>query len=98
MRRASLIALLLSLGAAAGLGAANRPDARPLRADAVADRVVVHKQRRTLTLLRGGAVLKTYPVSLGGAPSGHKRREGDERTPEGVYVLDARNPRSSNHL
>jgi murein L,D-transpeptidase YafK len=33
-------------------------------------------------------------VALGDNPVGHKMREGDERTPEGDYVLDWRNPNS----
>lgn len=98
MKRASLFAILLAAAAVVALAAANRPEAHPLPAGAVADRVVVDKERRTLTLMRGTVALKSYPVSLGGAPAGHKRREGDERTPEGVYRLDSRNPRSSNHL
>jgi murein L,D-transpeptidase YafK len=77
---------------------ANRPDAPPLAPDARADVVRVDKGARTLTLLRDGLPLKTYAVSLGGAPAGHKRQEGDERTPEGRYVLDYRNPASSAHL
>lgn len=51
-----------------------------------------------LALLRDARPLKTYRVSLGGAPLGHKRRERDERTPEGTYLLDYRNPQSSAHL
>lgn len=95
-------AFALTAGALAALLAgvllwANRPDAPPLPADARADRVVVDKGARTLSLLREGRVLRTYPVSLGGAPAGHKRREGDERTPEGRYVLDYRNPNSAAH-
>ena len=31
-------------------------------------------------------------------PSGHKHFEGDERTPEGRYLIDYRNPRSAYHL
>jgi murein L,D-transpeptidase YafK len=60
-----------------------------------ADRVVLHKSARELVLLRQGLELKRYAVSLGGNPLGHKQREGDERTPEGQYVLDYRNPKSS---
>lgn len=59
-----------------------------------ADRVVVDKSERRLSLLRGGEVIKSYSVSLGASPAGHKQQEGDERTPEGRYVLDWRNPRS----
>lgn len=87
-------ALLLAGGT---LGWANAPGGAPLAAGAVADRVVVDKSERTLTLLRRGAVLKTYRVSLGGDPAGPKRRKGDERTPEGVYRLDYRKADSSAH-
>lgn len=92
---AATAALLLTAGAVVGW--ANVPDAPPLHAGAVADRVVVDKSERTLTLLHHGSALKTYRVSLGGQPVGHKRREGDERTPEGVYTLDYRKADSSAH-
>jgi murein L,D-transpeptidase YafK len=62
------------------------------------DLIRVDKARRTLTLLRGDNVVKTYQVSLGAAPSGRKLQEGDGRTPEGRYVIDSRNPRSRFHL
>ncbi|MEZ5933102.1 MAG: L,D-transpeptidase family protein [Alphaproteobacteria bacterium] len=39
-------------------------------------------------------MLHAYRVALGWAPKGHKRMEGDGRTPEGVYTLDWRNPDS----
>jgi murein L,D-transpeptidase YafK len=44
--------------------------------------------------LRGGKVIKEYKVALGGSPVGPKTQQGDHKTPEGVYVLDSRNPRS----
>jgi murein L,D-transpeptidase YafK len=59
------------------------------------DRVVVDKSERRLLLLRGAQVIAAYQVSLGGDPRGHKRREGDEKTPEGFYTLDWRNGKSS---
>ncbi len=59
-----------------------------------ADRVVVNKGARELNLIRGGQVIRTYPVALGPNPVGHKIMEGDGRTPEGAYVLDWRNPNS----
>ncbi|HTR26304.1 MAG TPA: L,D-transpeptidase family protein [Terriglobales bacterium] len=58
------------------------------------DRVVVYKSQRKLVLLAHGKELKTYRVALGGQPIGAKTRQGDHRTPEGSYVLDARNPNS----
>ena len=59
-----------------------------------ADRVVVIKHERKLTLMHAGKALKTYSVALGTAPVGAKERQGDHRTPEGVYVLDSRNDHS----
>ena len=68
--------------------------------------VRVHKAERRLELVakrsrvspdRGQRVLASFPIALGDAPRGHKRREGDERTPEGRYSLDWRNPRSAFH-
>lgn len=51
-----------------------------------------------MELKRQGRVLKSYRIALGFAPEHHKEREGDGRTPEGSYIIDARNPRSSFHL
>lgn len=92
--------LALTALAAAVCGAlawANWPQQR-LDPAARADRVVVEKSARLLHLMKGAAVLKTYRVALGGNPVGHKQREGDQRTPEGEYRIDYRNPRSSFHL
>ncbi len=66
----------------------------PAAAADSADRVVVHKERRLLRLLQGDQVIREYAVALGGNPIGHKRQEGDQRTPEGLYSLDWRNPGS----
>lgn len=59
-----------------------------------ADRVLVLKKERTLHLLRADRVLKSYKIALGGDPVGPKTRQGDHKTPEGVYVLDFRNAHS----
>jgi len=60
-----------------------------------ADLVIVNKEQRQLILMGGGAEIKRYRVSLGGSPKGHKRQEGDQKTPEGHYVLDYKKPDSS---
>jgi hypothetical protein len=59
-----------------------------------ADKVVVYKSKRQMQLLQAGKVPRTYRIALGDSPVGHKRQEGDEKTPEGAYVLDWRNPKS----
>jgi murein L,D-transpeptidase YafK len=61
------------------------------------DLVRVEKSRRQLQLIGGGKVMRSYAIALGGNPVGHKQREGDERTPEGRYMLDWRNPNSVAH-
>lgn len=63
----------------------------------MADRVVVLKGERKLFLMAGDRTLRTYTVSLGQVPVGHKQREGDSKTPEGFYTLDYRNPNSKFH-
>lgn len=93
----ALVAAALAIASGGLLVWAGRPDAPPLPPDVRADLVRVEKRARTLTLFRSGEALRSYPVSLGGDPVGHKRREGDERTPEGRYVLDYRNPASAAH-
>ena len=58
------------------------------------DYVLVKKRQRKLYLYSGDSVVKTYPIALGKEPKGQKIREGDSRTPEGLYTLDWRNPTS----
>jgi hypothetical protein len=60
----------------------------------MADRILIEKGARRLLLLNRGKVIAEYPVKLGLSPKGHKQFEGDFRTPEGVYHLSRRNPRS----
>ncbi len=64
-----------------------------------ADFVLVDKSDRTLMLFAGGEVVRTYEgIAFGGAPTGHKQFEGGERTPEGRYTIDTRNPDSAYYL
>lgn len=60
--------------------------------------IVVYKGRRQMYLMHNNQILKSYEFELGFAPTGHKRVEGDGRTPEGLYYIDRKNPRSSFHL
>jgi tetratricopeptide (TPR) repeat protein len=63
-----------------------------------ADKILIEKKERRLTLLSKGEVLKTYKIALGGNPNGPKERQGDNKTPEGAYVIDSRNRDSRYHL
>jgi murein L,D-transpeptidase YafK len=62
------------------------------------DRVVVLKTKHLLELLSGDHVVKSYRVALGRGGLAPKRRQGDGRTPEGIYRIDHRNPASKYHL
>lgn len=64
----------------------------------VVDRVVVEKSARKLLVLHLGSEVKSYPIALGRQPVGPKEQEGDMKTPEGLYAIDYRNPRSDYHL
>ncbi len=59
-----------------------------------ADKVLVIKSERLLVLLKDGVIVKSYKIALGRNPEGRKVRQGDTRTPEGVYYLDRRNGNS----
>jgi len=63
-----------------------------------ADYVLVKKASKELTLFSGSRRIKTYKIALGKNPVGHKVMEGDKRTPEGSYFIDARNENSKYHL
>jgi tetratricopeptide (TPR) repeat protein len=63
-----------------------------------ADKILIEKNERRLTLFSKGKVLKTYKIALGGNPNGPKERQGDNKTPEGTYVIDSRNKDSRYHL
>jgi murein L,D-transpeptidase YafK len=43
-------------------------------------------------------VLRDFDIALGLMPEGPKEREGDFRTPEGHYFLEAKNPNSDYFL
>ncbi|MFD2058701.1 murein L,D-transpeptidase family protein [Mesorhizobium calcicola] len=69
----------------------------PASAGEKVDLVRVDKSERRLDLIGDGKVMRSYNIALGGDPLGHKHQEGDQRTPEGRYVLDWRNPNSIAH-
>ncbi|RLQ19887.1 murein L,D-transpeptidase family protein [Vibrio sp. SBT000027] len=50
--------------------------------------VKVDKSKRRMYLLKGEEVVQEFRIALGKQPKGHKRFEGDNRTPEGKYQLD----------
>jgi len=47
--------------------------------------------------MSGGKPVKTYKVALGTEPFGPKQRQGDHKTPEGIYSVDAKVAQSEFH-
>ncbi len=68
------------------------------QAEEQADRIVVNKSKRELLLMREGRVIRRYRIGLGQSPVGPKERQGDSKTPEGLYTISGRNPKSAYHL
>ena len=63
----------------------------------VADSIVVDKSEHRLSLYRNGTLVRAYLVALGEQPVGDKVHVGDNRTPEGVFHIEARNLESRYH-
>jgi len=70
----------------------------PLPAGIQADRIFVNKSDRNLYLIKGEKILKRYRVSLGRMPEGRKIQQNDNKTPEGLYIIDFRRSKSAFHL
>lgn len=62
------------------------------------DYILVEKEKRTLSVFHHKKLLKVYKIALGSNPVGHKQQEGDGRTPEGIYKISLKNPKSSFYL
>lgn len=68
-----------------------------LTADIKVDKLVVFKAKRQLIAYSNGQLVKTYKISLGRQPIGDKEFEGDKKTPEGLYFINDKNPKSGYH-
>lgn len=62
------------------------------------DRILIEKGARRLTVYQYGKRVREYPIALGFTPAGDKVKQGDGKTPEGIYKIDRRNDRSKFHL
>jgi murein L,D-transpeptidase YafK len=69
------------------------PTPQPQRADSI----LILKKDHVMELLAGGKVIRTYKVALGQGGLAPKQREGDARTPEGHYTIDAKYEHSAYH-
>jgi len=62
------------------------------------DKIQVFKSERKMKVYSRGQLIKTYKISLGRKPVGAKQFEGDDKTPEGKYIINDKNPNSGYHL
>lgn len=62
------------------------------------DRVRVRKAAHVMELISNGKTVRKFVIALGTNPKGHKQRRGDNRTPEGTYILDRKGPSASYYL
>jgi murein L,D-transpeptidase YafK len=72
------------------------PEAK-LPTDTKIDKLIVIKSKRIMEAYSNGQLIKIYKVSLGQNPLGDKECEGDNRTPEGAYEINDKNPNSGFH-
>lgn len=68
-----------------------------LKQDTQVDKLIVYKSKRALLAYSGGQLVKSYRISLGAHPIGAKEIEGDLKTPEGLYYINAKNQYSGYH-
>ena len=60
--------------------------------------IVISKKNRRMYLFDGKTVLRSYKIGLGSEPVGDKKVQGDGKTPEGLYYIDRKNPKSRYYL
>lgn len=68
-----------------------------LAADVQIDSLVVLKSKRVLLAYSNSKLLKSYNIALSRQPLGAKEIEGDQKTPEGRYFINDKNPNSAYH-
>ena len=95
----SLAPLTLLAACQANAQEGRSPPPIPTKANAQGDFVFVDKSERLLFVFKDGKeVARFTDIRFGDVPEGHKQFEGDEKTPEGNYIIDSRNPGSRYHL
>ncbi|WP_017998662.1 L,D-transpeptidase family protein [Paracoccus sp. N5] len=76
-----------------------RPPARPEAPIASpVERILVEKSARRMTVWQRQGGPRRFRIALGFAPEGDKSRQGDGRTPEGIFRIDRLNRQSAYHL
>lgn len=102
LRRLGQLLALIAMISAGWLGwqyYGPKPAVPPLAASIEQiDHILIEKSANRLTASLNGQVVMQAQISLGFAPTGDKQQEGDGKTPEGLFKINRRNPRSSYYL
>ena len=61
-------------------------------------KIVANKSQRKLFLFHNDKIIRKFKVGLGFNPKSHKSKQGDGRTPEGLYFIDRKNYNSKYFL
>lgn len=62
------------------------------------DHILIEKAARRMTVWQADGPPRVFTIALGKSPRGTKTRQGDNRTPEGLFRVDRRNASSAYHL
>lgn len=63
----------------------------------IIDRIVVYKSKHVLQAFSENKIVATYKIAIGKNAYGAKEYKGDQKTPEGLYTINDRNPNSGYH-
>jgi murein L,D-transpeptidase YafK len=96
MKRGLIVLSFMCVGILIYLGVTELKSAI-IRGTGNIDSIQVHKSKRKLMFFRNGVVSGEFRISLGFHPKGKKRYEKDGKTPEGLYEIDGKNPKSVAH-
>lgn len=67
-------------------------------AKAPVNKILIEKKAHRLTVFSDGKEIRRFKVALGRGGLAKKLKEGDKLTPEGLYFVARRNPKSGYHL
>lgn len=62
------------------------------------ERILIEKSARRMTVWQQQGPPRSFRIALGFSPQGDKTRQGDGRTPEGLFRIDRLNRNSAFHL
>lgn len=62
------------------------------------ERILIEKSARRMTVWQRDGAPREFKIALGFAPDGTKVKQGDGKTPEGLFKVDRLNDRSKFHL